>query len=240
MKYLSFLTTLILVIQVITGINSVNAQQNKDWFPFQTDDDFSSSVIDMSSWLDKPAGKHGFLDMEGDNFVFEDGTPVKFWGVNIADFRVYVDKQTSEKWAGYLAKYGVNAVRFHKWTWSGYRDLDTSTYIEPTLLDKLDYFDSQLKERGIYFGWSHIYGHRPQPGDSSKLLAYDEIEKAGSGHLQGSTIGLVNFAPDLQDLNIELTVNLLNHVNPYTGKRYADDPALAYIELQNEDDIFFP
>ncbi len=72
------------------------------------------------------------------------------------------------------------------------------------------------------------------------MLAYDEVRNAGSSFLKGSTIGLVNFAPDLQDLSIELTVNLLNHVNPYTGKKYADEPALAYIELQNEDDIFFP
>ncbi len=229
-----------LVVILLTGTNPVNAQDNKDWFPLSAEDDFSPSVIDMSGWLDKPAGKHGFSQMKGDHFVFEDGTPVKFWGVNIADYRVYVDKQTSEKWADYLAKYGVNAVRFHKWTWSGYSHLDTSTYIQPDMLEKLDYFDSRLKEKGIYFSWSHIYGHRPQPGDSAKMLAYNEVRNAGSSFLKGSTIGLVNFAPDLQDLSIELTVNLLNHVNPYTGKKYADEPALAYIELQNEDDIFFP
>jgi hypothetical protein len=32
---------------------------------------------------------------------------------------------------------------------------------------------------------------------------------------------------------------LLKHKNPHTGLTYAADPALAYIELQNEDDIFF-
>src|SRR5690606_13201929 len=35
------------------------------------------------------------------------------------------------------------------------------------------------------------------------------------------------------------TVNMLNHVNPHTGLRYADDPALTFIELQNEDNIFW-
>ena len=38
---------------------------------------------------------------------------------------------------------------------------------------------------------------------------------------------------------IEMVVNLLKHKNPYTGLTYAEDPALSYIELQNEDDIFF-
>ena len=54
-----------------------------------------------------------------------------------------------------------------------------------------------------------------------------------------TTVGLVNFAPDLQDLHIAILTSLLNRVNTVTGKRYADDPALAYIEVHNEDDIFF-
>ena len=30
---------------------------------------------------ERPAGKHGFLKVDGDNFRFEDGTLGKFWGV---------------------------------------------------------------------------------------------------------------------------------------------------------------
>ena len=30
---------------------------------------------------EKPAGKHGFCRVQGENFVFEDGAPVKLWGV---------------------------------------------------------------------------------------------------------------------------------------------------------------
>jgi hypothetical protein len=32
---------------------------------------------------------------------------------------------------------------------------------------------------------------------------------------------------------------MLNHINPLTGLRYADDPALSFIEFQNEDNIFW-
>jgi hypothetical protein len=79
------------------------------------------------------------------------------------------------------------------------------------------------------------------PGDSARLASYSEIKNLSYpwSHLNGSTASLVNFAPDLQDLNIELTVNMLNHINPYTGLRYADDPALAFVEFQNEDNIFW-
>jgi hypothetical protein len=77
--------------------------------------------------------------------------------------------------------------------------------------------------------------------DSARIVAYSELvaTKFPWSHLNGTTSALVNFAEDLQALNIELTVNMLNHSNPNTGLRYADDPALSFIEFQNEDDIFW-
>ena len=29
---------------------------------------------------DRPAGRHGFVKADGDHFVFDDGTPARFWG----------------------------------------------------------------------------------------------------------------------------------------------------------------
>jgi hypothetical protein len=52
----------------------------QNWFPFQPKDNFASSRINMKSWLDAPAGKHGFLQMKSQDLQFADGTPVKFWG----------------------------------------------------------------------------------------------------------------------------------------------------------------
>lgn len=212
----------------------------KDWFVFQAESTTGPSVIGMSEWLDKPAGKHGHLQIKDDRFVFEDGTPVKFWGVNIASNRPYADSAKADKWAEFLAKHGINAVRFHKFSSHGLKK-NISTGLKPEKFKKLDYFHSRLKEEGIYYGWSHIYGHKPKPGDKDKIIAYEEIKNLTFpwSHLNGATSGLVNFAPDLQKLNIRLTVNMLNHHNPYTGLKYANDPALAYIELQNEDNIFW-
>ena len=102
-------------------------------------------------------------------------------------------------------------------------------------LDRLDYFVSKLKENGVYFGWSHTYGFHVVPGDKKRLLAYDEI----ATNLKGNTYAFINFAEDVQDLMIDMVVNLLKHKNPYTGKTYAEEPALCFLELQNEDDIFF-
>ncbi|MBR9999716.1 MAG: beta-galactosidase [Cyclobacteriaceae bacterium] len=210
------------------------------WFVFSPERDFENSEIMMKDWLDAPAGKHGFVDMKDGSFTFEDETPVKFWGVNICSQEPYVENREADEWVEYLANFGVNAVRFHKFTSPALKG-ETSTVLDPEMLERMDYFFAKLKENGIYTGWSHIYGHRPGPADRDRLAAYDEIAgiKVPWSHLNSATSGLVNFARDLQDLNIELTVNMLNHLNPYTGKKYADDPALNFIELQNEDNIFW-
>ncbi len=210
-----------------------------DWFAFQPAKEVVPGVIDMGGWLDGPAGKHGGVRIVKDAFAFEDGTPVKFWGVNLSYTASAPDHETADFTAARFAKYGVNAVRMHKFSYptnqGGIGDLNDSTRMDPQGIDKLDYFASKLKEQGVYFGWSHTYGYRVVAGDRKRLLAYDEIDQK----LKGNTYALMNFAEDVQDLMIEMVVNLLKHKNPYTGKTYADEPALCFIELQNEDDIFF-
>lgn len=233
-------TTYLLISLFILSLLSCSEQTSQEWFPFTPSNNFEAGKIGMESWLDAPAGKHGFVQMDSENLRFEDGNPIKFWGTNICSHLPYVEAEKADSFVNFLAKYGVNAVRFHKFSWYAYHG-DKSTEFDPEKFKPFDYFNAALREKGIYQGWSHIYGHKVQPGDSSKMLAYQEIKnlKYPWAHLNGSTSSLVNFAPDLQDLNIALTVDMLNHVNPHTGLRYADDPALAFIEFQNEDNIFW-
>ncbi|HTU18380.1 MAG TPA: hypothetical protein VMG10_10005 [Gemmataceae bacterium] len=210
-----------------------------DWFAFQPSKKVTPGVLDMDSWLDRPAGKHGSVRMVKDRFAFEDGTPVKFWGVNLSYTANAPDKATADFTAARFAKYGINAVRMHKFSYPtgqmGIGDPNDSTRMDPKGMDQLDYFVSRLKEHGVYFGWSHTYGFRVVPGDRKRLLAYDEIAK----NRKGNTYAFIHFAEDVQDLMIDMVVNLLKHKNPYTGRTYADEPALCFLELQNEDDIFF-
>lgn len=223
-----------------SGAQSLEAPDTATWFPVVVRGMADGAVTDMSTWLDAPAGKHGFLTARGDDYTFEDGTPVTFWGVNLGTYRVFPEEDEVDKWVSTLSKFGINAVRLHKFTWDA-TDGVHSTQLTPSHWERLDRFARMLREAGIYYGWSHIYGHRVLPADSARMLAYGEVRELEYpwAHLNGSTSGLVNFAEDLQDINIELTVNMLEHRNPDTGLRYADDPALAFVELQNEDDIFW-
>ncbi len=217
----------------------VKAIAGPDWFEFAPENDNGPSVVSMNDWLDAPAGKHGGVRMVGDGFQFEDGTPVKFWGTNLSYALCAPEQEGADATAARFAKYGVNGVRLHKFCgpsgWEGIADREDATKFDPKGLERLDYFCSKLTEEGVYYGFSHTFGFKPAPGNKDALLAYDEI----ATNLKGSTYGLINIAPDVQDLMIQMVVNLLKHRNPHTGKTYAEDPTLSFIELQNEDDIFF-
>jgi hypothetical protein len=85
--------------------------ETKDWFEFKPTSDYSNSRTNMKAWLDAPAGKHGFLQMKEDDLRFKDGTPVKFWGVNIASNRPFMEAAEADKWCDFMAAYGINGVR---------------------------------------------------------------------------------------------------------------------------------
>lgn len=210
-----------------------------DWFPFTPTNDLGPSALGFENWLDKPAGQHGGVRLVGDHFQFTDGTPVKFWGTNLCYSANAPKKEDADFTAARLAKWGINAIRMHKFQgvgWAGIGDPNDGTKSTPDGQDRLDYFCSKLTEHGVYYGWSPVFGFEVRPGNKDRLLAYDEIIKADKN---GRTYALINLAEDIQDLLIDWTVNELKHKNPYTGKTFAEDPSLAYVELQNEDDIFF-
>lgn len=218
----------------------LSAQSQNDWFIFSPSENPTEALTDMADWLDKPAGKHGFVQINGNRLQFEDGTPITFWGTNICSNLPFMEPEEAIKWGNFLSRFGFNGVRFHKFTW-GATDGIHSTVITDNRWKNFDFLCNELRARGIYYGWSHIYGHKVMKADSARLLAYTEVANTrfAWSHLNGTTSALVNFAEDLQALNIELTVNMLNHVNPHTGLKYAHDPALTFIEFQNEDNIFW-
>jgi hypothetical protein len=68
---------------VLPPSTEVGEAEPDEWFTLMVGPDpFSeNSIIDVSDLIEKPAGTHGFLKSEGKDFAFEDGRPVKFWGI---------------------------------------------------------------------------------------------------------------------------------------------------------------
>ena len=209
-----------------------------DWYPLQPVKDVGPSVIGLDTWLHKPAGAHGGVRIVGDHFEFTDGTRAKFWGTNLCYEAICPQAADADYTAARFAKYGVNSVRLHKFMDNPVGDKDDGTQLKPEPLARMDYFTAALAKNGVYYTFSPFFGFHVGPGNRDQLLAYDEIVAAKNASL-GMTYGLINYAEDVQDLVAKMFTNLLTHVNPNTGKAYAQDPALAAVEIHNEDDIFW-
>ncbi len=215
--------------------------KNDDWIVYQNENDFTSeSVIDMRDWLHKPAGKHGWLQIDGARLTFQDGAPAKFYGVGIAWNRFLVSPEEAAQWGDKFAKYGINVVRLIPLAGHGHQGMmsrNDHLVAMPEHMAKFDAFHAAMRERGVYLGWSPQYHTLITLADRKRVIDYDEI-KQGAPKMD-VTYNILNIAQDIQDLVISQTVAILNHKNPHTGLRYADDPAIAWIELRNENDIFF-
>jgi hypothetical protein len=215
------------------------------WFPVYIDDDAFSekSIIDMRSLIDRttgiPAGRFGFVQRKGENFVFSNrpDASVKFWGASAGPAAT---AQLQEEQARFYVKHGINILRKHAVQGEvGLLRKDPATgrrSFDPKRLDRFDKWFSILKANGIYMDWSCFYPHVITLDDGYPVDLYAELENAEGGK---STSGMVNFMPQLQDAEWAWEKSLLEHRNPYTGLRYVDDPALAIIEVHNEDCIFF-
>ena len=215
-----------------------------NWFAFDLPHDVPGpgdegfrGAVDFSGTLDKPAGKHGFLQVRGEHFLFADGTPAKFWGVNLDSGAGFPEKEYAPTIARRMAQVGINLVRFAPDRDSPLGLLapgPTSRRIDPALLDRLDYFVKCLKDQGIYVRLDLMHYRMFRPGDGVDCLM---SQTNASGHVYCGGPALF-FQPRATEIYREFAAELLRHTNPYTKLRYVDDPALATFGMVNETSIF--
>jgi len=194
------------------------------------------SPVDVSFLLDAPAGKHGFVTVRDGHLATGDGQRIRFWGVNITDWssgsRQIPSKQDAAFWAGTLARFGVNCVRFQFLDLEAPRGLilpakGSTRTLDPEQLDREDYFIAELEKRGIYVDFNLLVG-RPF-GEA------DGVRDAKLLH-EGAK-GTSLFDERMITLQKEYAQQLLSHRNPYTKLAYTEDPAVAIVEINNENAI---
>jgi hypothetical protein len=189
-----------------------------------------SSLVDRSAGRKPPAGALGFLSVKHGKFFFADGTRARFFGINLAKDAVFTDKATIDRLAGLFARAGINLVRIHHIDdTQGILDPDPKRYFRPERLDLVDYWVAKLKERGIYV--------------CLDLNDYRTFRTA-DGVVNGEKLGrgakpYAVFDQRLIELQEEYARRfLVDHVNPYTKLSYADDPAIAMLEIYDENGLF--
>jgi hypothetical protein len=245
-KKFAFIFILVLVFDLTSAGHSVN---NDPDFPEQGDTirktipytlPWDDMPIDLSFIYEKekPAGKHGFLKVAGDRFVFEDGTVAKFWGTNFNSAQNFPSHEHSAKVAKRLAKIGINIVRFHQLDaeWStpnifqftkGENKANTMN-LDPESIDRLDYLINCLKQEGIYIYMDLLTYRRFKSGDG--------VEAAGQ--LGDAAKPYSTYNRRLIELQKKFNYDLWTHINPYSGLAYKDDPAIVLVEVTNENDLF--
>jgi hypothetical protein len=196
----------------------------------------SASPADLSFLLDAPAGKDGFIQIRNGHLAKGSGERIRFWGVHFTDWSPgsveIVPKQDAAFWAATLARFGINLVRLHFLDLNAPRGLidassPNSLAFDPAQLDRLDYEVAQLKQHGIYVDLNLNVGRSYKAGDG--VRGFDKIRWAK---------GLTLFDPRLIELEKDYARRLLTHVNPYTHTAYRDEPAVALVEIVNENGLY--
>jgi hypothetical protein len=184
---------------------------------------------------DRPAGKRGPVRVKGDALVLADGTPVRFWGANVAAYGIFQgDHDAIAAQAKKLAQMGFNLVRLHHHDspWVDPNILDTSSgstrKLRDDALERVDWWVKCLQDEGIYMWLDLHVGRKFLPGDG--IGAYDELE-------DGDARGYNYVDSHIAMLMDELARGYLDRKNRFTGRRYADDPGVMGVLVTNENDV---
>jgi hypothetical protein len=195
-----------------------------------------ASPADVSFLLEAPAGKRGFVRVRDGHLATADGRRLRLWGVHLTDWSrgsiLLPPKEDAPMWASTLARYGVNCVRLHFLDLPAPRGIisaagNDSRSFDPQQLDRLDFMVSELKKHGIYMDLNLNVGRSYKAGDG--VQDWDKIQWGK---------GLTLFDARLIELQKEYARNLLTHVNPYTKTEYRNEPAVAIVEILNENGIY--
>lgn len=214
------------------------------WYEFHPDADYArSSEIGMEDWIDAPAGKFGRIERKIDQLLYN-GKPIKLWGLNLCYGATAPEKVLADRRSRFYPRYGINAVRLHKFAdgpgWAGIQSKESCVEFDPAALDRMDYQVAQFKKSGLYLLLSAHFGALKLGPAQRATVPYMEEFGGFDGEKRITTPhSAIHYSPELQQVQIQQMVNLLTHKNPHTGMTYAEDPAIAFVEIINEQSILF-
>ena len=194
-------------------------------------DMFSEDAALDLRWLNEEyAGQNGFVTSRNGNFYLGNGEEIRFWGVNTGHDTLYAGKGALDYMAQTLAKRGVNLIRIHGAIF--HLDENRKAVIDYDKLEKLHYFVYAMKNAGIYTKLSTYFPLWHTFGSNTGYEAYDNQSNK-------NPFALLQFDRDFQAAYMFAVREMLETVSPYTGVALKDEPAVAFFEIENEDNYFF-
>jgi hypothetical protein len=201
------------------------------WIPLELElDVVPGSALDFSALAarDAPAGSRGRVVARPDGqfaFANQPATARRFYGVNLCFGAQYLAHDEADRLCDRLLRLGYNAVRIHH-----YEDALTHGRplgeLDPEALDRLDYLLAGLGRRGLYVTTDLFV---------SRTVSASELELPPGQPLNFKV--LVPVLAKAMDNWKAFTAILLNHRNPYTSLRWADDPTVAWLSMINEGNV---
>ncbi len=180
-----------------------------------------------------PITSQDIVSIDGEGHFSVRGKPMRFFGTTFAADAAFPTKTKAWFVAGHLRKMGFNLVRFHHldnpWSTQGIFEMGKDTrHLNPATLDRLDNIIAELKKNGVYIDMNLHVSRTFNAQDG--VPSYDSLPEFGKA---------VNFFdPQIFSLHKEYAKQLLTHLNPYTGVTLVHDPALAMVEITNENSLY--
>ena len=219
------------------GLRPYVIRAGAEWVPLDYRRDIEAgSALDFSrmGFVDAPAGKHGWLRNVGGNFEYEKlpGKSQRFYGVNLCLTANYPDHALADALVTRLRRLGYNAIRLHHHDNASVQGSKDGLTLNEANMDRLDYLVAAAIREGLYIT-TDIYVSR---GPSIKWR-HIGVDRGGEVDMQLFKVLCAVYDPAFDNW-AEYAKNLLLHVNPYTGRRYVDEPAMPLISLVNEGGLF--
>ncbi len=194
------------------------------------------TALDLSGQIDAPAGKFGRAIVAPNGLLafekqpeknvrlhgFTSGIPDEIWR-NCPDEEFRANATAFAKAA---RSQGYNLFRMHGLDGWICAMTDKDMAINPKYLDRWDFLISEMKKEGVYvqfvvlsfnlYGASSIYSETFAKRNMHKMLLY-----------MGNEWEQTRFRYGVE--------TLMNHVNPYTGLAWKDDPTIVIVEYYNEE-----
>ena len=217
------------------GAKPVAVRDLPGWTPVATTPWVKAgSALDFSSvrQTKSPAGKYGRVVARGGHFEFANlpGVAQRFYGVNVCGTANVPDEKDIDRFVETLVRSGYNAIRFHHH--DGHLvDKDDPAGLKPDekALRRFDALVAACVKNGIYLT-TDLYVSRPVAWRS---VGIDRDGKMGTGDYKRHVV-----VHKATWENYKAFARLfLGHVNPFTGRPLAQEPALVGLSLVNENPL---
>ena len=221
----------------VVFIQVTDAQLPKNgWSFYYPGDSFTNdALLDLRYLNEDEAGESGFLKLSEDGNSFVDGSdnPIRFWCVNGGTLARNFSDAELAKYARFLAKMGVNMIRFHG-SINPEGEGTLITDIDKKEADAIWRMVAAMKKEGIYATISPFWAHNGHMG------GYVPEEWGIDGYSGNDNLwGVMYFSDTLKTAYKTWMKHLYTETNPYTGIPLKDDPAVGIIQVKNEDGIFW-